>query len=49
MKFAKLVTVIFLLLRLGALSGFTQGAGIEWDTLNQEVLTLLRLEAITSL
>ena len=42
MKIAKLVTVIFLLLQLGALNGFTQGAGIEWDTLNQEVLRLYR-------
>ena len=42
MKIAKLVTVIFLLLQFGALNGFTQGAGIEWDTLNQEVLRLYR-------
>ena len=42
MKIAKLVTVIFLLLQLGALNGFTQGAGIEWDTLTQETLRLYR-------
>ena len=40
MKIAKLVTLIFSLLQLGALNVFAQGAGIEWDTLNQEALRL---------
>ena len=34
--------LISLLLQLGALNVFAQGAGIEWDTLNQEVLRLYR-------
>ena len=42
MKIAKLVILISLLLQLGALNVFAQGAGIEWDTLNQEVLRLYR-------
>ena len=42
MKIAKLVTLIFALLQLGALNGFTQGAGIEWDILNEEVRRLYR-------
>ena len=42
MKMAKLVTLIFLLLQLGAVNGFAQGAGIEWDTLNQEARRLYR-------
>ena len=42
MKIAKLVTLIFSLLQLGALNGFAQGAGIEWDTLNQEAVKLYR-------
>ncbi len=40
MKIVKLVTVIFSLLQLGALNVFAQGAGIEWDILNQEVVKL---------
>ena len=43
MKIAKLVTLIFLLLQLGVLNGFTQGAGIEWDNLTQETLRLYRV------
>ncbi len=42
MKIVKLVTVIFSLLQLGALNVFAQGAGIEWDILNQEVGKLYR-------
>ena len=42
MKIAKLVILISLLLQLGTLNVFAQGAGIEWDTLNQEALRLYR-------
>ena len=42
MRIVKLVTVIFSLLQLGALNVFAQGAGIEWEILNEEVLKLYR-------
>ena len=42
MKYILTVTTAFLLLLLGTPPVFAQGAGIEWDILNQEVQKLYR-------
>ena len=42
MKYLPTITTAFLLLLLAAPSLFAQGAGSEWDLLNQEVMELYR-------
>lgn len=42
MKYILTITTAFLLLLLATPSVFAQGAGIEWDILNQEVMELYR-------